>query len=162
MGPINTPRNFSVPSDLVFLSPSCHLLSALEVDGLSSKCPLGPNTASRAVLCLVPSCHLLQVFRTCTANWRGIWREFKEQESDGHLRSLRINLFINGQVNNKLKQNLAIDTDPGCSLMSFALSLLWTNVLLNFPTPFLLPLAPGDWHHFSLHHSSPLESPTHC
>ena len=60
------------------------------------------------------------------------------------------------------KQNLAIDTDPGCSLMSFALSLLWTDVLLNFPTPFLLTLAPWDWHHFSSHHPSPLESPTHC
>ena len=44
--------------------------------------------------------------------------------------------------------------------MTFALSLLWTNVLLNFPTPFLLPLAPWNWHHFSSHHSSPLESPT--
>ena len=45
-------------------------------------------------MCLVPSCPLLQVFRTCTANWRGIWRKLKEQESDGHLRSLYIYLFI--------------------------------------------------------------------
>jgi len=28
----------------------------------------------------VPSCHLLQVFRTCTAKWRGIWRKLKEEE----------------------------------------------------------------------------------
>ena len=41
-GPINTPRNFTVASDFVLLSSLCKLLSALEVDGCSTKCSLGP------------------------------------------------------------------------------------------------------------------------
>ncbi len=48
MGPINTPRHFSDPSDLVFLSTLCSLLSALEVDGLSSKCPPWAHNSLRS------------------------------------------------------------------------------------------------------------------
>ena len=72
----------------------------------------------------MPSCRLLQVFGTCTANWRGIWRKLKEQDSDGHLRSLfYLFIYLWLCLNKNLKQHLAVDTDPGSPLMSFALIL---------------------------------------
>ena len=80
----------------------------------------------------MPSCHLLQVFRTCTANGRSIWRLLKDDESNRHL----LTIYLHLGLNKNLKQQLATDIDPRCPLMDFVLSLYGQMSSSTFPPHF--------------------------
>lgn len=98
MGPINTPRNFSISSGLPFLCALHYLLSGPEVQGLSTKYTLGLSTMQRALLCPLSAQQSLQGFRASTSKRGDFGRVGNEADFNEQLItrefSLQVGFFL--------------------------------------------------------------------